>query len=105
MHSLRYFYDAGSQRKTAAADHSPFAHVMGSHQHARRIRFFRRKAPRYPRNPAPEKGSVAEVKKWEERKQKKARLHNAMPRDLCRVSYLCWDEPNPTHWRPQECHN
>jgi hypothetical protein len=46
------------QGKSAAPDCSPLSHVMGSHQHARRVRLLRRKAPRHARYPAPEKSSV-----------------------------------------------
>lgn len=52
-----------SQRKLNATDRGSFAHVMGPHQHARRIRFLRGKAQRYTRNYTPEKGSINHTSK------------------------------------------
>ena len=82
-----------SQSKFATPDYSTLTNVMGPHQHARRIRFLRRKTPRYPRYPAPEKGSVNHTSKQGEQKQQKAYQFNSITLTPCRVSYLCWDEP------------
>jgi hypothetical protein len=67
---------------------------MGSHQHAWGVRFLRRKAPRHPRNPTPEKSGLKHTLKQEEQKRGKAKQITSMQKILWDFRYLCWDKPN-----------